>query len=111
MLFRSTTSKTVIDEIVRGYIGFDGLLMTDDLTMKALKGTLTERVKNSIAAGCDMILHCTRNMDEMREIAEATPMLSGKALERADRAMLALRAPRPFDIASAQTRVDAALNG
>jgi beta-N-acetylhexosaminidase len=107
----ATTSKTVIDEVVRGYIGFDGLLMTDDITMKALKGTLTERVKNSIAAGCDMILHCMRNMDEMREIAEATPMLSGKALERAERAMSALRAPRPFDVAAAQTRVDGALNG
>jgi beta-N-acetylhexosaminidase len=107
----ATTSKTVIDEVVRGYIGFDGLLMTDDITMKALKGTLTERVKNSIAAGCDMILHCMRNMDEMREIAEATPMLSGKALERAERALAALRAPRPFDVAAAQTRVDGALNG
>jgi beta-N-acetylhexosaminidase len=107
----ATTSKTVIDEVVRGYIGFDGLLMTDDITMKALKGTLTERVKNSIAAGCDMILHCMRNMDEMREIAEATPMLSGKALERAERAMAVLRAPRAFDVAAAQARVDAALNG
>lgn len=107
----ATTSKTLIDEVVRGYIGFDGLLMTDDLTMKALKGSLTERVKNSIAAGCDMILHCTRNMDEMREIADATPMLSGRALERAERAMAALRAPRPFDVAAAQTRVDTALNG
>jgi beta-N-acetylhexosaminidase len=107
----ATTSKTVIDEVVRGYIGFDGLLMTDDITMKALKGTLTERVKNSIAAGCDMILHCMRNMDEMREIAEATPMLSGKALERAERAMSALRAPRAFDVAAAQARVDASLNG
>jgi beta-N-acetylhexosaminidase len=107
----ATTSKTVIDEVVRGYIGFDGLLMTDDITMRALKGTLTERVKNSIAAGCDMILHCMRNMDEMREIAEATPLLSGKALERAERAMSALRAPRSFDVAAAQTRVDGALNG
>jgi beta-N-acetylhexosaminidase len=107
----ATTSKTVIDEVVRGYIGFDGLLMTDDLTMRALQGTLTERVKNSIAAGCDMILHCTRNMDEMREIAAATPMLSGKALERAERAMAAIHAPRAFDVAAAQTRVDGALNG
>ncbi|MEQ1753612.1 MAG: beta-N-acetylhexosaminidase [Micropepsaceae bacterium] len=107
----ATTSKKVIDEVVRGYIGFDGLLMTDDLTMRALKGTLTDRVKASIAAGCDMILHCTRHMEEMREIAEATPMLSGKALERADRALAALSMPRPFEMAAAQLRVDAALNG
>jgi beta-N-acetylhexosaminidase len=107
----ATTSKKVIDEVVRGFIGFDGLLMTDDLTMRALKGTLAERTKASIAAGCDMILHCTRNMDEMREIADAAPVLSGKALERAQRALGALSRPKPFDIAATQSRVDAALSG
>lgn len=107
----ATTSKKVIDEIVRGFIGFDGLLMTDDLTMRALKGTLAERVKASIAAGCDMILHCTRNMDEMREIAEATPLLSGKALERADKALSFLGRAKPFEVAAAQARVDSALSG
>jgi beta-N-acetylhexosaminidase len=105
----ATTSKKVIDEVVRGFIGFDGLLMTDDLTMRALKGSLGERTKASIAAGCDMILHCTRNMDEMREIAAAAPLLSGKALERAERALAALSAPRPFDVAATQARVDACL--
>lgn len=107
----ATTSKKVIDEIVRGFIGFDNLLMTDDLTMRALKGSLTERVKASIAAGCDMILHCTRNMDEMREIAEATPVLSGKARERAERALQALSAPKPLEVASVQSRIDSALSG
>ena len=107
----ATTSKKVIDEIVRGFIGFDGLLMTDDLTMRALKGTLAERVKASIAAGCDMILHCTRNMDEMREIAEATPLLSGRALERADKALSFLGRAKPFEVAAAQARVDSALSG
>lgn len=107
----ATTSKKVIDEVVRGFIGFDGLLMTDDLTMRALKGSLSERVKASIAAGCDMILHCTRNMDEMREIADATPLLSGKALDRADRALSLLGRPKAFEIAAAQLRVDSALNG
>lgn len=106
----ATTSKKVIDEVVRGYIGFDGLLMTDDLTMRALKGTFAERVKASIAAGCDMILHCTRNMDEMREIADATPLLSGKASDRAELALKALSRPKPFEVASAQSRVDAALS-
>ena len=105
----ATTSKKVIDEVVRGFIGFDGLLMTDDLTMRALKGSLGERTKASIAAGCDMILHCTRNMDEMRDIAAAAPLLSGKALERAERALAALSGPRPFDVAATQARVDAAL--
>ena len=107
----ATTSKKVIDEVVRGFIGFDGLLMTDDLTMRALKGSLAERVKASIAAGCDMILHCTRHMEEMREIAEATPVLSGRAMERAEQALAALKKPKSVEVAALQSRVDAALNG
>ena len=105
----ATTSKRVIDEVVRGFIGFDGALMTDDLSMRALKGTYAERVRASVAAGCDLILHCNRNMDEMREIADATPVLSGKALVRAERAMAALKPVQPFAIAEAQARVDAAV--
>lgn len=105
----ATTSKRVIDEIIRGFMGYDGCLMTDDLTMRALKGTLAERVKASLAAGCDVILHCTRNMDEMREIAAATPVLSGKARDRAERALKALRTPKPFAVAEVQARLDAAL--
>jgi beta-N-acetylhexosaminidase len=58
-----------------------------------------------------MILHCTRNMDEMREIAEATPVLSGKARERAERALQALAAPKPLEVASVQSRIDSALSG
>jgi beta-N-acetylhexosaminidase len=105
----ATTSKRVIDEIVRGFMGYDGCLLTDDLTMRALKGSLTDRVKASLAAGCDIILHCMRNMDEMREIAAATPMLSGKALERAERALKQLKPAKPLAVADAQTRLDAAL--
>jgi beta-N-acetylhexosaminidase len=105
----ATTSKRVIDEIVRGFIGFDGALMTDDLSMRALKGTHAERVKASIAAGCDLILHCNRGMTEMREVATATPMLSGKALARAEKALALLQKPKPFAVAEAQTRLDATL--
>lgn len=106
----ATTSKRMIDEVVRGFIGFDGALMTDDLSMRALKGSYPERVHASIAAGCDLILHCNRGMDEMREVANATPMLSGKALERAERAMEALRRPKPLLVADVQGRVDAVLS-
>jgi beta-N-acetylhexosaminidase len=105
----ATTSKRVLDEIVRGFIGFDGALMTDDLSMRALKGSFAERVHASIAAGCDLILHCNRNMDEMREVAEATPILSGKALERTERALAALRRPKPIAVAEVQARLDSAL--
>ena len=106
----ATTSKRVIDEIVRGFIGFDGVLMTDDLTMKALKGSATDRVQAAIAAGCDLVLHCSRDMDEMKEIAAVVPVLSGKALERTERALSMLKAPKPFVVADAQARVDAALS-
>jgi beta-N-acetylhexosaminidase len=105
----ATASKRVIDEVIRGHIGFDGALMTDDICMKALKGTFTDRVRASLAAGCDLILHCLRDMDEMREVAAATPILSGKALARCERALAELKPVKPFAVAEAQSRVDAAL--
>ena len=105
----ATASKRVIDEIIRGFIGFDGALMTDDLTMRALKGTLGDRARASIAAGCDLVLHCKGDVAAMGEVAAATPILSGKALERTDRALAALKPSKPFAIAEAQSRVDSAL--
>lgn len=66
----ATQSKAVID-LIRNEIGFKGLIMTDDLSMKALEGTFAERTKRSLEAGCDLILHCNGNMAEMREIAAA----------------------------------------
>lgn len=107
----ATTSKRVIDEIIRGFIGFEGALMTDDLSMRALKGSFAERVRAAVAAGCDLILHCNRNMDEMREVASVVPVLSGKALARADRAMARLKPVKPFAVADVQSRVDRALSG
>jgi len=105
----ATTSKRVIDDVVRGFIGFDGALMTDDLSMRALKGAVADRAAAALAAGCDLLLHCNGNMDEMRDVAGAAPMLSGKALERTDKALAALHRPKPFQVAEAQARVDAAL--
>ncbi|MCO6186156.1 beta-N-acetylhexosaminidase [Rhizobium sp. L1K21] len=83
----ATTSKTVIDDILRGYIGFDGLLMSDDVSMNALAGSIGERAANIIAAGCDMVLHCNGLMEEMKAVAANVPALSGSALERARRVM------------------------
>ncbi len=78
----ATTSPTVIDEIIRGRIGFDGLLISDDSSMNALKGTLGERAANIVAGGCDIVLHCNGVMSEMLEVVKEVPVLSGKALER-----------------------------
>lgn len=89
----ATTSKHVIDTVIRGEIGFDGLLMTDDLSMHALSGDFRDRAKASFAAGCDVVLHCNGVMDEMLPVCEATPILSGKALERANAATKLLHTP------------------
>ncbi|NTE86226.1 beta-N-acetylhexosaminidase [Agrobacterium rubi] len=78
----ATTSPIVIDEIIRGRIGFDGLLISDDSSMNALKGTLGERAANIVAGGCDIVLHCNGVMDEMLQVVKEVPVLSGKSLER-----------------------------
>lgn len=92
----STQSKTVIDYI-RNQIGFDGLLMSDDLSMKALKGTYAERAKATIKAGCDLVLHCNGEMDQMVEVAKESPELAGDALRRAKRAKAALPIKRTLN--------------
>ncbi|GAB4072636.1 beta-N-acetylhexosaminidase [Ancylobacter sonchi] len=78
----ATTSKRVIDEVIRGFIGFDGALMSDDLSMGALSGSLAERARASFAAGCDLALHCNGRMEEMAEVAAHTPLLAGEAARR-----------------------------
>ena len=80
----------MITDIIRGEMGFDGLLMSDDVSMKALAGSFAERTRAIFAGGCDVVLHCNGRMDEMRVVAAETPLLSGKALERAQRAVLDL---------------------
>jgi len=82
----ATTSKTVIDDIIRNYIGFQGLLMCDDLSMQALSGDFSQRVQSSFAAGCDVVLHCNGEMEEMRQIADALPEFGAKAFERVQQA-------------------------
>ncbi|MDI7863333.1 beta-N-acetylhexosaminidase [Rhizobiaceae bacterium n13] len=88
----ATTSRVVIEEIIRGYIGFEGLLMSDDSSMNALKGTLGERAANIAAAGCDIVLHCNGVMDEMKQVVANVPVLSGRALQRAKKVEAALGA-------------------
>lgn len=91
----ATISPRVIAEIIRGWIGFDGALMSDDLSMQALGGTLGERAAASLDAGCDLVLHCNGKLDEMRAVADRTPRLAGDAARRAEAALARLAAPRP----------------
>ena len=78
----ATTSRRVIDDVIRGEIGFKGFLMGDDLSMEALDGTIDQRGVASIAAGCDVVLHCNGKLDEMQAVAAALPMLTSEGLER-----------------------------
>jgi len=95
----ATTSATIVRDVIRDSIGFAGLLMSDDISMGALSGSLAERTTAAIAAGCDMVLHCNGKMPEMLAVAAAAPPLAGAAAERAA-AALALRKPAaPIDAA------------
>lgn len=100
-----TTSPKVIRDVIRGEIGFDGLLMSDDLSMNALSGPLSVRAKAALFAGCDVVLHCNGKLEEMREVAEEAKPLEGSALKRAQHVLSHLTAPGPFDPAAAGARL------
>ncbi|MGH6680713.1 MAG: beta-N-acetylhexosaminidase [Bradyrhizobium sp.] len=102
-----TTSATMVEKVIRGAIGFQGLLMSDDVSMNALAGTIAERTAASFAAGCDMVLHCNGKLEEMDEVAGATPELMGRAKERAAMALNSSGAPLPFDRKAARAELDA----
>ncbi len=108
----ATTSKAVMRRVIRGLIGFDGLVMSDDLSMQALSGNLKARAEASLAAGCDVVLHCNGEMDEMRAVVAGTRALAGKAARRAAAALARLpRAAEPFDADEGRARFDAAFAG
>jgi beta-N-acetylhexosaminidase len=88
----ATTSATMVAQVIRDSIGFKGLLMSDDLSMGALSGTIGERVRAALGAGCDIALHCNGNMMEMQEVAAEAPRLAGESARRAG-AALAARQP------------------
>ena len=106
----ATTSATIIEQVIRGVIGFQGLLMSDDVSMNALAGSIAERTRAVFAAGCDMVLHCNGKLEEMREVARETPQLSGNALQRAKRALASRKAPQAFDRLAARAELDALIN-
>jgi beta-N-acetylhexosaminidase len=106
----ATTSAIMIEEVIRGTIGFDGALMSDDVSMGALSGSLGERGQAALAAGCDLVLHCNGRMDEMVAVAASTPVLSGRALARTQRALVLRSAVQPVDVAAARAQF-AALMG
>lgn len=101
----ATTSPKVIRDVIRGEIGFDGLLMSDDLSMQALDGPLSHRAKSALFAGCDLALHCNGDMGEMLEVASEVKELEGISLKRSDFALSHLRGANSFDPAATQARL------
>ncbi|OYX35115.1 MAG: beta-N-acetylhexosaminidase [Caulobacterales bacterium 32-69-10] len=117
----ATVSHRVIETVIRGFIGFDGLLMSDDLSMRALGGTLGDRARRSIEAGCDVVLHGNGALvgepvrdlfAELRAVADASPELTGRAAERAAEARSVARRVQSFDTEAAEARLaDLGLEG
>jgi beta-N-acetylhexosaminidase len=105
----ATTSPKLIRDVIRGEMGFDGLLMSDDLSMEALSGSLDHRAKASLFAGCDVVLHCNGNLAEMREISTELKPLEDIHLKRAEAALAHLSAPAEFDIQAGEARLAALL--
>jgi beta-N-acetylhexosaminidase len=95
----ATTSFTLVRDVIRGLIGFGGLLMTDDISMGALSGSIGERSRAAIAAGCDVVLHCNGSLAEMEAVAAAVPALDGVAGARADAALAQRGAVGASDLA------------
>lgn len=105
----ATQSSVIVDKVIRGRIGFDGLLFSDDLSMNALKGTLAERARATLAAGCDIALHCSGDIAEMVAVAGVAPELVGKAAVRAERALKGRFGSPHDDPDGVLARLDAAL--
>ena len=105
----ATTSKKTI-RLIRDVIGFDGVIVCDDLSMNALSGTLARRTRESVRAGCDVLLHCNGSLPQMTEVAAETPKLKGNALRRVDAAARRLlRVTEPLDVDAARVRFETAV--
>jgi beta-N-acetylhexosaminidase len=105
----ATLSRKVVRHAIRKVIGFNGLLMTDDLSMKALGGSFAEKAQLAYDAGCDVLLHCNGVMDEMRQVAEHAQPLSAKGARRAKAVLKMRRKPQPFDEKQALSDVEAVM--
>ena len=105
----ATISKKAM-KLIRDVIGFDGAIMCDDLSMNALSGNLARRARQSLRAGCDLLLHCNGSLPQMIEIAAEAPKLKGHALRRTDAAFRRLlKVPEPLDLAAARMRFTTAM--
>ena len=100
----ATISATIVRDVIRDSIGFKGLLMSDDISMGALAGSIAERTRAAISAGCDVVLHCNGDMAEMLAVAGEAPPLAGEAARRAAAALAAKKPAAPVDLAAGRAR-------
>jgi beta-N-acetylhexosaminidase len=107
----ATCSPKVIETIIRGELDYQGCLMSDDVSMKALGGDMQARVRSLFQAGCDLALHCNGDFAEMRDVASASPVLAGEPLRRADAAIAARRQGESMDREALQAEFAALLAG
>src|SRR5690242_2345729 len=107
----ATHSAIMIADVIRGLIGFSGALMSDDIGMGALSGTPAERAHAALAGGCDLVLHCNGNLQQMREVADAAPELTGRAAERAEAALALRRRATDFDVEAGRARFSTIMSG
>lgn len=105
----ATTSRAVVESVIRGMIGFKGLLMSDDLSMEALQGSLAQRGRDAIGAGCDILLHCNGKLDEMQALAAAAPRLAGQSLALAEASLGRRKPVQPLDVTVARKRLTDAM--
>lgn len=98
----ATLSSFIVREIIRKAIGFEGILMSDDLTMRALSGSLAERSAAAFSAGCDLVLYCGDALEEMKEVAETSPFLTGKTQQRLKKAVQRRASPADLDLEAAR---------
>jgi beta-N-acetylhexosaminidase len=106
----ATASPIVIEQIIRGYLKYDGLLMTDDISMNALSGDMSQRARAIFDGGCDIALHCHGIMHEMIAVADQAPVLAGKSLQRAEAAMARIEAMDEHDETALRTEFDGLLS-
>ena len=102
----ATTSSRVISQVIRGWMGFDGVLVSDDLSMQALAGDLASRARAALDAGCDLVLHCTGEMPEMQQLVPVLSPLSAETAARVRRGREMALSGQPWDKAAAVARLD-----
>jgi len=107
----ATISATIVRDVIRDSIGFKGLLMSDDISMGALSGSIAERTCAAIAAGCDVVLHCNGDIEEMRAVATEVPRLASEAKRRAEAALMAKKPAAPIDLAASRAEFLRLMNG